>query len=592
MDSGRVIAGRYRLVEQVGTGGMGAVWRAEDERRGAEVALKQALSADPVAGRRLRREATLAAQVRHPDVVTVLDTADDGGDLWLVMEYVPARNLSEVLREDVPLDPREVARLGVRLAGALAAVHANGIVHRDVSPPNVLVTGDGTVKLTDFGISRSLAGDRTLTDSLLVGGTPGYLPPEVANGQEPTAASDVFSLGATLYAAVEGRAPFAAENPFASLRRAASGDVPAPRRAGVLGPVLTELMQARPGRRPTAERARAMLEDVARGRDLLHRARRRRAFAAAGGALVLAGLVAAAGVLLGSGEGAGGTRPAAALTPADERTADPCGLADPGPLRRFGRTEVDPAYGNFNRCDVLIRQADPDRDVDVSVEFDDPPAAADLSTAVPRIGSFEVRTAPAVDGRCREALTLGGNYRVTVTAKQDEPGGVDLCAVARTATTGAASVLDSVGVPRRAAPFPAGSLAGADACALLDPATVTRTAGITAPSVAPDFGGWGCRWSAAGARNDVLVLFDRGGVPDSEAGRRVPLPGHDGYELADDYDHDTCRTMIDHRHYTDGGGDPGAETVLVVVAGEGPGQSLCGPSTELAGVAATRLPRG
>src|SRR5262249_7167818 len=156
------------------------------------------------------------------NVVTLHDLVDHDGDLWLVMEYVPARSLAAI----GTLSPDRVARIGVQLAGALEAVHAAGVVHRDVKPSNVLVTEDGPAKLSDFGISRANYGETTLTHSIEIAGTPGYLAPEVAHGSDATPASDVFSLGATLFAAVEGVPPVGtAGNPLVLVRRAANGEI-------------------------------------------------------------------------------------------------------------------------------------------------------------------------------------------------------------------------------------------------------------------------------------------------------------------------------------------------------------------------------
>ncbi|MER6878600.1 serine/threonine-protein kinase, partial [Amycolatopsis sp. NPDC000673] len=261
MDADQLIAGRYRLLERVGSGGMGVVWRAHDDRLGREVALKQARLSDVVSGRTLRREARLAAGVLHPNVVTFFDVAADGDELWLVMEYVPSRSLAEILAAEGRLPARKVAEIGVQISAALGAVHAHGIVHRDVKPGNVLIASDGRAKLTDFGISRSVRTDETVTDSPLIGGTPDYLAPEVAQGHPPTAASDVFSLGATLFAAVEGKPPFSGGNEYATIRRVAEGSVPPPRHADGLAPTLELLMRLDPAERPTAVAAGELLAE-------------------------------------------------------------------------------------------------------------------------------------------------------------------------------------------------------------------------------------------------------------------------------------------------------------------------------------------
>ncbi|GAA0231655.1 hypothetical protein GCM10010492_32850 [Saccharothrix mutabilis subsp. mutabilis] len=255
-----VVAGRYRLVERLGAGAMGVVWRAFDERLHREVAVKLLVvppgadAGEAVA--RAAREARIAARLHHPNAVTVHDVVTDGGVPVLVMEHVAGRSLSGVV-----LPVADAARVGAQVASALAAAHAAGVVHRDVKPGNVLLTGDGTAKITDFGIARAF-GDVTVTRTGVLAGTPAFLAPEVARGGSPGTASDVFALGATLYALVEGRPPFGdGDNAIALLHAVAAGHFPPPTRAGALAPVLLDLMRTDPATRPTmaeaADRLRA-----------------------------------------------------------------------------------------------------------------------------------------------------------------------------------------------------------------------------------------------------------------------------------------------------------------------------------------------
>ncbi|NUS63340.1 MAG: serine/threonine protein kinase [Saccharothrix sp.] len=252
---------------------MGVVWLARDELLDREVAVKQLrwpdLGADrvEVARARAMREARNAARLQHPDAISVFDVVVEDDRPWLVMEYLPSRSLAGLLAERGGLSPDEAARIGGRVASALAAAHAAGIVHRDVKPSNVLIGHDGTVKLTDFGISRA-AGDGTLTDSGMITGTPAYLAPEVARGEQPSEASDVFSLGATLYAAIEGKSPHGvSDNNFGLLYRAAAGRIEPPTRSGPLTGVLTGLLAADPAERPTAvQAAESLAEHGRRGR--------------------------------------------------------------------------------------------------------------------------------------------------------------------------------------------------------------------------------------------------------------------------------------------------------------------------------------
>jgi len=261
-----VLVGRYRLLQEIGAGGMGVVWRAYDERLGRDVAVKRLHpgaslgAADAqLASHRAMREARITARLHHPHAVPVFDVVEHQGQPCLVMQYFPSSSLAELVTDGRSLSPAQVARIGGEVASALAAAHDVGIVHRDVKPANVLVAPDGAAKISDFGISHAM-GDVSLTSSGLVTGTPAYLAPEVARGEEATAASDVFSLGSTLYTVLEGHAPFGtSDNPMALLHRVASGEVEPPRRSGPLTPVLTSMLATRAQDRPTmAEVARRL----------------------------------------------------------------------------------------------------------------------------------------------------------------------------------------------------------------------------------------------------------------------------------------------------------------------------------------------
>jgi serine/threonine protein kinase len=255
--TGAVVGGRYRLVNRLATGGMGTVWEAHDERLQRTVALKQ-LRLQPglskadtdIAIQRAMREARITARLHHPNAVQVYDIVDDDGQPSLVMQYVPSTSLQDIIRDRGPLPAAEVARIGTQVAAALAAAHRAGIVHRDVKPGNVLIADDGSAKITDFGISHAFD-DVTLTSTGMVTGTPAYLAPEVARGAQSSFASDVYSLGSTLYMAMEGAPPFGTDqNPMAVLHRVASAQ-PAPAvRSGPLAPVLRDMMNPDPSARP------------------------------------------------------------------------------------------------------------------------------------------------------------------------------------------------------------------------------------------------------------------------------------------------------------------------------------------------------
>lgn len=249
---------------------MGIVWKAIDERLERPVAVKQIITQPGLSEQekvnvrqRAMREARNAARLQHPNAIVVFDVAEHAGEPCLVMEYMPAYSLSALLDQRGTLPVDEVARIGEQVAGALVAAHRASIVHRDVKPGNVLIDENGTAKLTDFGISRA-AGDMTLTQTGLIGGTPAYLAPELARGADPTPSSDVFALGATLYHAIEGKPVYGdSENQLALLYSAASGKVVPPSRSGRATALLMNLLRADPEERITMAQARTQLAILA-----------------------------------------------------------------------------------------------------------------------------------------------------------------------------------------------------------------------------------------------------------------------------------------------------------------------------------------
>ncbi|MGA8046265.1 MAG: protein kinase [Dermatophilaceae bacterium] len=263
------LAGRYRLVSVIATGGMGVVWEGWDERLERPVAIKQlkAVAGMPpaeaeLAKRRAMREARITARLHHPHAVPVFDAVEHDGQPCLIMPLLPSTPLSDVLRERGRLPLREVLTIGAQVASALSAAHELGVVHRDVKPGNILMTADRSAHLSDFGISHAM-GDATLTRTGLVHGTPAYLAPEVARGQEASFSSDVFSLGSTMFAALEGAPPFGSDpNSIALLHRVASGTVPPPERAGTLTPFLLRMLAPDSDERPTMAEVAATLGTV------------------------------------------------------------------------------------------------------------------------------------------------------------------------------------------------------------------------------------------------------------------------------------------------------------------------------------------
>ena len=251
----RVIAERYELEEEIGRGGMGAVWRGQDTRLGRTVALKrlgEVGTADGPGRERAHREALLAAQLNHANIVSVHDLVeDDEGWTWLVMEHVPGITLSQAIAKG-SLQTEAIARIGRQVAEALAAAHAAGISHRDVKPSNILLTEDGTAKLSDFGIARG-EGDAAITRTGQVTGSPAYLPPEVARGKSGGPAGDMWSLGATLFHAAAGHTPYAGEGDgVAVLFRIVHEAPPRLTDRGDLTAVVSNLMSVEPAERPDA----------------------------------------------------------------------------------------------------------------------------------------------------------------------------------------------------------------------------------------------------------------------------------------------------------------------------------------------------
>ncbi|MCW8376745.1 serine/threonine-protein kinase [Streptomyces justiciae] len=263
------IAGRYRLAESVGQGGMGRVWRACDEMLERQVAVKELRldgpGADPderTRRERALREARAGARIDHPGVVRVYDVAEEDDRLWIVMELVEAPSLEQTVARYGSLGVRETARIGLALAEALRRVHAAGVLHRDVKPGNVLLGPGRRVVLTDFGIAAVQDTQRLTQDGLLVG-SPEYMPPERATGGVPGPASDWWSLGATLCTALTGRSPFARPSAPGTLYAVVYEEPELPGADCPLTPLLRELLAKDPARRPGADEIVAALAAVA-----------------------------------------------------------------------------------------------------------------------------------------------------------------------------------------------------------------------------------------------------------------------------------------------------------------------------------------
>ncbi|MFI0979971.1 serine/threonine-protein kinase [Streptomyces sp. NPDC021093] len=271
-EAGQVLAGRYRLGDVLGSGGMGRVWRARDEVLHRTVAIKElraglyAAEADRVVlHARTQKEARAAARINHPGVVTVHDVLEHDDRPWIVMEYVDGPSLADRLKETGSCDPQEAARIGLQVLAALRAAHGVGVLHRDVKPGNVMLAKDGRVLLTDFGIA-AIEGDSTITRTGELVGSLDYLAPERIRGEDPGPASDLWALGATLYTAVEERSPFRRTSPISTMQAVVAEDPSPSYNAGALAPVIVALLRKEPDERPSAAETEQLLREARAGR--------------------------------------------------------------------------------------------------------------------------------------------------------------------------------------------------------------------------------------------------------------------------------------------------------------------------------------
>ncbi|GAA1889706.1 serine/threonine-protein kinase [Asanoa iriomotensis] len=310
MSAGTVLADRYVLEEVIGAGGMGRVWRGHDRVLGRPVAVKEILSPPWLAagaGERWRdglREAQAASRLRHPNVVAVLDVLQTDRP-WIIMEYVAARSLDVVLAERGRFEPRDAARVGLEILAALDAAHRAGVIHRDVKPHNVLLAADGRVVLTDFGLAVIAEGGVTIAQQVL--GSPDFVAPECARDGVSTVACDLWSLGATLYALVEGVAPYHRPTAVATLAALAVEPPDPITRAGAMAPVILRLLNRDPRRRPSVIETRRLLRAVLTASTTVPLPPRRRRWAPRGWRAALA--AAAACALAGAGTAAAVGRP-------------------------------------------------------------------------------------------------------------------------------------------------------------------------------------------------------------------------------------------------------------------------------------------
>jgi hypothetical protein len=590
VDRGDLIAGQYRLDAEIGSGGTGEVWRATEQGSNAPVALRRIRLSHlgpgerERAAERLRAEAGTAALLDHPNIASVRRLVEHDGEPWLVTRYVSAASLADLTAAG-PLSPRRAAAIGAQVAGALAYAHQPGlgVVHRALTPRSVLVGEGEHVTLTGFGTFPT-AGDSTSA------GMAPYVAPEVANGLEGGPQADVFSLGATLYAVVEGRPPWGDGDPDEIRTAAMKGVVDPPRRAGALGPVLMRMLESRPRERPAAAEAAQLLAEVARSEAADGRGERvgGRRWPWIAGAAVVAVAAVAAGLLVWPGT-APGVLGAAPAGPAlgDAATADPCALLPPEPLDRFGETILEAEAGNFDRCDVTI-DAGQDR---FTTQVQLARSGSVLPEGVPeeRDGLTLVRSTP-VNGECVRTLRLSDGYDVRILARPVRGPLPDPCAVADVSTDAAIAVLLRGPVPRRTSAFDPGSLATVDACGLLDRAAVATVPGLETVDPDPGVAGWDCDWENVTTGASVELTYDRnrGGIG-RNAGNKMQVAGHEAAARKDD-DGGGCDVTVVHRPYTDKRGYPSAELLVVKVDLAPPVPDPCAKGIAVATAAVKRLP--
>lgn len=590
---------------------MSTVWLAVDVQSGDLVAVKEQSF-----GKKAQRAAEALAKVDHCHIAKVIGCSRD----WLVMEYVDGLSLADILKTEGRISAERAARVGADIASALAAMHAAGLMHRDVKPGNIMIAAKtGIAKLVDFGIARPAHGDPTATRSGAAG-APAYVAPEMADGEEdPAPAADVFSLGATLFRAVEGVPVYgygATDNPLKMLALARDREISEPQRAGVLAPALRWMLRADPAQRPTAEAVQQLLDETCPGAASLTRliqsprrsagwfrrvrrvrmprwpsGRHARVATAGGVAVAVAALVLA--FTLWPPQAGGGPRPetpAPALVLGNPRTADPCSLMAASAFNGFGDPALSTDYGNFNRCDVFV-QGSGGSVVDVELELEVPGWYSDTYLSQqPLPGAVRIVRKPSTDIACDRPLILPDRNLVLISARQDGTGHADLCAIADAQARVALTALRTTGVRRRV-PLAKASLANLEACSLLDPRVLDAAPGIAGSTRKQGFAGWACRWDSKSASSYVDLLFDQGVPLDASDGQPTRPHGLLAYVQSDDDGTGTCVAQLVYRQYTDSTGQTTQDRVRLTYGGDGPQSQLCGSVTRLADDVAAHLAR-
>jgi eukaryotic-like serine/threonine-protein kinase len=628
---GTLVAGRYRIDDLIGRGGMGTIWRATDQTLDRQVAIKCVrIHGLPDVDRALTRERTLreariAAKLHHPNIVTIFDVIERD-EPWLILEYVPSRSLADVLAERSVLPPAEVAAIGAQVAAALAAAHRAGVVHRDVKPDNVLLShgpgddGHLIAKLSDFGISHATS-TPTLTTTRILTGTPAYFAPETARGEGTNTRTDVYALGATLYAATEGHPPFGTDsgNVLALLARIGRGDPPPPHNAGPLADLLRQLLHDDPDLRPTAAQAHQALQEIGavsptprptprQAADTVierpeppppttperpQRSARRRLLLAAG---IAAALAATAAVVTArqpttpdapaapnpTSTGPSATRGSISIE--DPHTADPCSLIDLLALSLHGNPRIAPWNSAFSACRVDI-----DRRVSLFVDFRDAAEIDFRGGAQEQVGPitisrYELDSSANGAPFCERQVRLPDGNVVSVRADSFDGSSDDTCAVAETGTTAAVSVLIEKGIGSRVRLDLERSLAGIDACVLPPQADLAAVPGLEAAAPSRGFGGWRCTWRSGETVNMVVLEFRRTYLDDS-AGDSTDFNGRPGRLLPTD---GSCTAHIVHDD-TIGASTANVDAVRIYVWAPRSGD-VCGFATAISNAVAAKLP--
>jgi tRNA A-37 threonylcarbamoyl transferase component Bud32 len=600
---------------------MGTIWRATDETLDRQVAIKCVrIDGQPDVDRiltrdRVLREARIAARLHHPNIVTIFNIVERD-EPWLILEYVPSRSLADVLADRSVLPPAEVAAIGAQVAAALAAAHRAGVVHRDVKPDNVLLShgpgddGHLIAKLSDFGISHAVNTPALTATGVLIG-TPTYFAPETARGEGTDARTDVYSLGATLYAAIEGHPPFGAdpENVLALLARIGRGDPPPPRRAGPLTDLLQGLLDNDPDARPTAFEAQHALQRMAAASTPNVQVRaagtsieaadaptvalptaalpaqqrpphRRFLIAAAATALLLS-----VATVAGDQATVPGSLPVTTgdIVIADLLTADPCSLVDVRALRAHGKAEIARGKSPYSGCRVDLTN-----DVATFIEFDTAAFAGSLTGSREEIGPLVVIRPDSGDRfTCSRDIQLPDSHVVHVYSWKSSGVPADLCAIAETGVVGAVDILLERGIGSRAPVDAEYALARIDSCSLLLTSDLAAPLGAHPRSARHGFRGWRCWWSSTVFESSVNIAYYRSHLLTHEGGTPATFGGRPGSVITRPAGH--CIADFAHDD-TPGDGSWPIDVVRIGVSGPMPVELACEYARTLANAAAARLP--